>query len=53
LENVLEDVQHIDPELIILDINLPTFDGFYFLKIIINKYKGPVIIVSARGEECE
>jgi len=24
-ENVLEDVQHIDPNLIILDINLPTF----------------------------
>lgn len=52
-ENVLEDVQRIDPNLIILDINLPTFDGFYFLKIIRNKSKVPVIIVSARSEEGE
>ncbi len=52
-ENVLEDVQHIDPNLIILDINLPTFDGFYFLKIIRNKSRVPVIIVSARSEEGE
>ncbi|MBW9159421.1 response regulator transcription factor [Clostridium tagluense] len=52
-ENVLEDVQYIDPNLIILDINLPTFDGFYFLKIIRNKSQVPVIIVSARSEEGE
>lgn len=52
-ENVLEDVQGIEPNLIILDINLPTFDGFYFLKIIRNKSKVPVIIVSARSEEGE
>ncbi|MBU3111950.1 response regulator [Clostridium lacusfryxellense] len=49
-QNVLEDVQHIDPNLIILDINHPTFDGFYFLKIIRNKSKVPVIIVSANAK---
>lgn len=52
-ENVLKDINMIDPELIILDINLPTFDGFYFLKIIRNKSNVPVIIVSARSEEGE
>ncbi|MCB2299166.1 response regulator transcription factor [Clostridium tagluense] len=52
-ENVLEDVSRIEPNLIILDINLPTFDGFYFLKIIRNKSQVPVIIVSARSEEGE
>ncbi|MCB2307530.1 response regulator transcription factor [Clostridium estertheticum] len=52
-DNVLEEVQHIEPNLIILDINLPTFDGFYFLKIIRNKSNVPVIIVSARSEEGE
>jgi len=52
-ENVLEDIQRIEPNLIILDINLPTFDGFYFLKIIRNKSEVPVIIVSARSEEGE
>ncbi|GCD10751.1 response regulator transcription factor [Clostridium tagluense] len=52
-QNVLEDVSLIEPNLIILDINLPTFDGFYFLKIIRNKSQVPVIIVSARSEEGE
>jgi len=39
--------------LIVLDINIPTFNGFCFLKIIRNKSKVPVIIVSARSEEGE
>ena len=30
--NVMESVEEIKPNLIILDINLPKFDGFYYLK---------------------
>ncbi|EJO5347785.1 response regulator transcription factor [Clostridium botulinum] len=52
-ENVLDDIKNISPDIIILDINLPIFDGFYFLKIIRNKSDIPVIIVSARSEEGE
>lgn len=52
-DNVLEDVKRIEPDLIILDINLPVFDGFYFLKIIRSKTNIAVIIVSARSEEGE
>lgn len=52
-DNVLEDVKRIEPDLIILDINLPVFDGFYFLKLIRNKTNIAVIIVSARSEEGE
>lgn len=52
-ENVMETVEEISPSLIILDINLPKFDGFYFLKLIRKKYKTPVIILSARSEEGE
>ena len=41
------------PDLILLDINLPKFDGFYFLKTIRKKSVIPIIIVSARSEEGE
>ncbi|MEQ8199103.1 MAG: response regulator, partial [Clostridiaceae bacterium] len=40
-------------DLILLDINLPKFDGFYFLKLIRKKSNIPVIIVSSRSEEGE
>lgn len=40
-------------DLILLDINLPQFDGFYFLKLIRKKINVLVIIVSARSEEGE
>ena len=52
-DNVMETVKEINPNLIILDINLPKFDGFYFLKLIRNNYKTPVIILSARSDEGE
>ncbi|WP_142413605.1 response regulator transcription factor [Hathewaya massiliensis] len=42
-----------ESDLILLDINLPKFDGFYFLKLIRKKLNTPVIIVSSRGEEGE
>lgn len=52
-ENVEKKVFNINPDLILLDINLPTFDGFYFLKVIRRKRDIPTIIVSARSEEGE
>ena len=36
-----------------MDINLPRFDGFYFLKVIRKKLNTPIIIVSSRSEEGE
>ncbi|MPQ44754.1 response regulator transcription factor [Clostridium tarantellae] len=50
---VMETVEKINANLIILDINLPKFDGFYFLRLIRKKYKTPVIILSARSDEGE
>ncbi|MTK12397.1 MAG: response regulator transcription factor [Clostridiaceae bacterium] len=50
---VIERLEETSPRLIILDINLPKFDGFYFLKLIRKKYNVPVIILSARSEEGE
>ena len=52
-DNVMETVDEVKPNLIILDINLPKFDGFYYLRLIRKKYKTPVIILSARSDEGE
>lgn len=52
-DSVMETVEEVQADLIILDINLPRFDGFYFLSLIRKKYKTPVIIVSARSDEGE
>lgn len=53
LDNILVHIKEINPKLIILDINLPKFDGFYFLKLIRKEFLIPVIILSARSEEGE
>lgn len=50
---VMDKIEETTPKIIILDINLPKFDGFYFLKLIRKKYNTPVIILSARSEEGE
>jgi len=50
---VVEKVQQVNPDVIILDINLPKFDGFYFLKVIRRKFSVPIIILSARNGEAE
>lgn len=52
-DNVMNTVEEVNPNLIILDINLPKFDGFYYLRLIRKKYKTPVIILSARSDESE
>lgn len=51
--NVKEETLNSHADLILLDINLPKFDGFYFLKFIRNNLTIPVIIVSARSSEGE
>ncbi|MDS0525999.1 response regulator transcription factor [Clostridium sp. SHJSY1] len=52
-DNIQEEISSAKSDLILLDINLPRFDGFYFLKIIRNNSNIPVIIVSSRSEEGE
>ncbi|WP_432405642.1 response regulator transcription factor [Wukongibacter sp. M2B1] len=51
--DVMGTIQRVQPELIILDINLPKFDGIYYLRLIRKKYNVPIIILSARSEENE
>ncbi|WP_353886181.1 response regulator transcription factor [uncultured Clostridium sp.] len=49
-KDIIGEIDNINPDLILLDINLPEFDGFYFLKVIRKKYNIPIIITSAISE---
>lgn len=48
-KNVQEEIERIKPKLILLDINLPYFDGFYFIRMIRRTLKIPIIVISARN----
>lgn len=47
--NIQEEIERVKPKLILLDINLPYFDGFYFIRMIRRTLKIPIIVVSARN----
>ena len=44
---------NVDPELVLLDINLPWFDGFYWCRQIRTVSTVPVIFITARGGEMD
>ncbi|GGH23601.1 response regulator transcription factor [Paenibacillus segetis] len=50
---IVQQVEESNPHLILLDINLPTFDGFYYLRVLRKKFHMPIIILSARSDEGE
>ncbi len=53
-DNIIGIVKEFDPNLILLDINLPKYDGFFYLKLLRKHYSNiPVIILSARSDESE
>ncbi|WP_410511184.1 response regulator transcription factor [Paenibacillus sp. BR2-3] len=39
------------PQLVLLDLNLPYYDGFYYCRVFRRKTTVPIIIISARDEE--
>lgn len=47
-ENVLADFLKTDPAIILLDINLPLFDGFYWCQKIREVSQVPIIFISSR-----
>lgn len=50
---IVEQAEKSRPQLILLDINLPTLDGFYYLKVLRRTMQVPIIILSARSDESE
>lgn len=49
--NIAEEINREKPDLILLDINLPYFDGYYVCRDIRSKSNIPIIIISARSRE--
>lgn len=47
--HVLEDFQREEPQLVLLDINLPVFDGYYWCQKIRETSKVPIVFISSRN----
>lgn len=52
-ENAVEDVINYGPDLLLLDINLPVYDGYYILREIRSRSNVPVIIVTSRNSDMD
>lgn len=51
--NILDYIKYEKPDLILLDINLPVFDGYYICREIRNTSDVPIIIVTSRDSEMD
>ena len=52
-ENIIEEIKKENADLILLDINLPIFDGFYICREIRKNSNVPIIIVTSRDSDTD
>ncbi len=52
-ERVMEQFTSIQPDLVLLDVNLPSYDGYYWCRQIRNHSICPVLFISARAGEMD
>ncbi|AIY83485.1 MAG: response regulator transcription factor [Clostridium baratii] len=52
-ENIIEEIHNSKPDLILLDINLPYFDGYHICREIRKTSKIPIIIVTSRNSDMD
>ncbi len=52
-DNILDTFMKSKPHLVLLDINLPKYDGFYWCRKIRQVSKHPIILISARDSEMD
>ncbi|GAA0070408.1 response regulator transcription factor [Clostridium sardiniense] len=52
-ENIIEEIVKSKPDLIMLDINLPYFDGYHICREIRKKSSVPIIIVTSRDSDMD
>ncbi|MEG2918903.1 MAG: response regulator transcription factor [Clostridium sp.] len=52
-ENIVEETLSEEPEIVLLDINLPYFDGYYICREIRKKSNVPIIVVTSRDSEMD
>jgi len=53
LQNVTNEILNSNPDLILLDINLPVYDGYYVFREIKKKMDVPIIMVTSRDSELD
>ncbi len=46
--NIMEEFEEVNPSIVLLDVNLPKFDGFYWCTKMRQKSNVPIIFISAR-----
>lgn len=52
-ENTIEEVLNEKPNLVLLDVNLPVFDGYYICREIRKRSDVPIIVVTSRDSEID
>ena len=52
-DNILDMFIHMNPHLVLLDINLPKYDGYYWCRKIRQVSTNPIILISARDSEMD
>lgn len=53
LENILSEFKSFDPQLVLLDINLPFYDGFHWCNEIRKISKVPIVFISSRDSNMD
>ncbi|MPQ45001.1 response regulator transcription factor [Clostridium tarantellae] len=51
--NIVKEILEEDPKLVLLDINLPVFDGYYICREIRRESEVPIIVVTSRDSEMD
>ncbi|MFE7064703.1 response regulator transcription factor [Sutcliffiella sp. NPDC057660] len=51
--NIVSEFTAVQPDLVLLDINLPYYDGYFLCRSIRQQSKVPIIIISARSSEMD
>ncbi|MGL4654862.1 MAG: response regulator, partial [Sarcina sp.] len=52
-ENIIENIKQANGDLVLLDINLPIFDGYYICRELRKSSTIPVIVVTSRNSEID
>lgn len=52
-ENIIEDIKKSNSDLILLDINLPIFDGYYICREVRKISETPIIVVTSRDSDID
>lgn len=52
-DNILDEIRRLNGDLILLDVNLPVFDGYYICREVRKESDVPIIIVTSRDSELD